>query len=306
MVADIWQLSEKERLKLLKKKARRWDKLCRARFLVGDKKKAGKESQQLEDWMPPEHLRGVIRDHGDMSERKFAGDQRAYLGSLKYVPHAVMKLLENMPMPWEQVRQVPVLFHRAGAITFVNQVPRVIEPHYVAQWATMWICMRREKRERRNFKRMRFPPFDDEEPPLDYGENLIGVEPPPPVRLELDPEEDKPVFEWFYAHRALQHDVEDRGAKARVNGPSYRRWRFDLPTMAALHRLAGQMLSDIPDRNYFYLFDMRSFKTAKALNMAIPGGPRFEPLFREIADLDDEDWNEFNDVNKIIIRQQIR
>ena len=32
--------------------------------------------------------------------------------------------------------------------------------------------MRREKRDRRHFKRMRFPPFDDEEPPLDYGDNV--------------------------------------------------------------------------------------------------------------------------------------
>jgi hypothetical protein len=35
--------------------------------------------------------------------------------------------------------------------------------------------MRREKRDRRHFKRMRFPPFDDEEPPLDYAENLMEV-----------------------------------------------------------------------------------------------------------------------------------
>ena len=41
----------------------------------------------------------------------------------------------------------------------------------------MWIMMRREKRDRRHFKRMRFPPFDDEEPPLDYGDNILGVEP---------------------------------------------------------------------------------------------------------------------------------
>lgn len=33
--------------------------------------------------------------------------------------------------------------------------------------------MRREKRDRRHFKRMRFPPFDDEEPPLDYADNLL-------------------------------------------------------------------------------------------------------------------------------------
>ena len=27
------------------------------------------------------------------------------------MPHAVMKLLENMPMPWEQIRDVPVINH---------------------------------------------------------------------------------------------------------------------------------------------------------------------------------------------------
>lgn len=62
-----------------------------------------------------------------------------------------------------------MLYHVTGAITFVNEIPRVIEPVYIAQWGTMWIMMRREKRDRRHFKRMRFPPFDDEEPPLDYG-----------------------------------------------------------------------------------------------------------------------------------------
>ena len=84
--------------------------------------------------------------------------------ALKYVPHAVLKLLENMPPPWEQMRTVPVLYHITGAITFVNDTPRVVEPIYIAQWGTMWIMMRREKRDRRHFKRMRFPPFDDEEP----------------------------------------------------------------------------------------------------------------------------------------------
>ncbi|KAG0693638.1 pre-mRNA processing splicing factor 8 [Suillus ampliporus] len=33
--------------------------------------------------------------------------------------------------------------------------------------------------------------------------------------------------------------------------------------------------------------------------------PKFEPLYRDM-DAFDEDWNEFNDVNKVIIRQQIR
>ena len=77
-----------------------------------------------------------------------------------------------------------------------------------------------------------------------------------------------------------------------------------MPIMATLFRLAGQLLSDTIDRNYFYLFDVKSFFTAKALSVAIPGGPKYEPLFRDLDT--DEDWNEFNDINKIIIRHQIR
>jgi pre-mRNA-processing factor 8 len=53
-----------------------------------------------------------------------------------------------------------------------------------------------------------------------------------------------------------------------------------------------------------HLFDLPEFMTAKALNVAIPGGPRFEPLFRDVEE--DEDWNDFNDVSKIIIRKPIR
>ena len=75
--------------------------------------------------------------------------------------------------------------------------------------------------------------------------------------------------------------------------------------MSNLYRLAGQLLSDLTDLNYFYLFNTNAFITAKSLNMSIPGGPKFEPLFRDM-DTRDEDWNEFNDINKLIIRSPIR
>lgn len=84
-----------------------------------------------------------------------------------------------------------------------------------------------------------------------------------------------------------------------------RKWNFPIDIQANLYRLASQMLSDLVDQNYFHLFDRQSFYTAKALNLAIPGGPKFEPLYRDIYE-EDEDWNEFNDINKIIIRNQIR
>ena len=167
-----------------------------------------------------------------------------------------------------------VLYHVTGAITFVNEVPKVVEPIYYAQWGTMWIMMRREKRDREHFKRMRFPPFDDEEPPLDYGDNILENPPLDPSWMDLDEDEDAPVIEWFYDHKPL---IDTRF----VNGPSYKTWRLPVDVMANLQRLASPMLVDLVDDNYFHLFDKASFFNGKALNVAIPGGPKFEPLFRD-------------------------
>ena len=133
-----------------------------------------------------------------------------------------------------------------------------------------------EKRDRRHFKRMRFPPFDDEEAPLDYAENLLDVDPSEAIQLSLDEEDDSAVCSWFYDHKPLQFST-------MVNGPTYRRWKLPLPVMSTLYRLAGQLLSDLIDHNYFYLFEPQAFITAKSLNMCIPGGPKFEPLFRYVV-----------------------
>ena len=106
-------------------------------------------------------------------------------------------------MPWEQIRDVKVIYHLTGAITFVNEMPLVVEPVYLAQWGSMWVVMRREKRDRRHFKRMRFPPFHDEEPLLDYADNILDVEPLEAIQMELDQEEEANIFNWFYDHKPL-------------------------------------------------------------------------------------------------------
>ena len=67
-----------------------------------------------------------------MSSKSVRQDKRVYLGALKYIHQAIYKLLENMPMPWEQVRNVKTLYHISGAITFINEIPKVIEPVYTA------------------------------------------------------------------------------------------------------------------------------------------------------------------------------
>ena len=277
----------------LDRNASRWKKMNAKRH--EEKKRYGAVAGNDKEEMSASSIRQAVKVHGDMTNKRFKNEKRVFLGALRFVPHAALKLLENLPMPWEQVRYVPVLYHITGAITFVNNVARVVEPIYIAQWATMWIMMRREKRDRQHFRRMKFPPFDDEEPPLDYGDNLLDVEPLEAIQMELDEEEDEPTFDWFY-------DYEPELPFQHIRK---KKWNLSVPIMENLYRLAGPLFSDIIDPNYFYLFNLQSFYTAKALNMAIPGGPKYEPLHRDINP-HDEDWNEFNDVGKIIIRNQIR
>lgn len=279
----------------LEHKKNEWLRAQRNRF--GEKRRGGFVETQKAD-MPPEHLRKIVKDIGDVSQKKYTSDKRSYLGALKFMPHAVLKLLENMPMPWESAREVKVLYHVNGCLTLVNEVPRVIEPVFHAQWATMWTAMRKEKSDRRLFKRMRFPPFDDEEPPLSWSENIEDVEPLEPIQMELDEEEDEAVYEWFYDNRPLLDT-------AHINGPSYKSWNLSLQQMATLYRLSRPLMTGIHDENYFYLFEPQSFFTSKALNVALPGGPRFEPLYKDI-DPNDEDFGEFNAIDRIIFRSPIR
>ena len=133
---------------------------------------------------------------------------------------------------------------------------------------------------------------------MDYGDNVLDVEPLEAIQLELDEEDDQAIIDWLYDPKPLVDTPH-------VNGSSYKYFQLDLPQMANLYRIGRQLLSDYSDQNAFYLFDKKSFFTAKALNIALPGGPKFEPLFRD-TDTYDEDWNEFNDINKVIIRGVIR
>ncbi|CAF3370233.1 unnamed protein product [Rotaria socialis] len=91
------------------------------------------QNQGQKEDTPAEHIRKIISDHGDMTNRKFRHDKRVYLDVLKYMPYAVLKLLENMPMPWEHTRNIRVIYHITGAITFVDEIPWIIEPVFIAQ-----------------------------------------------------------------------------------------------------------------------------------------------------------------------------
>lgn len=58
---------------IMDEKSRKWTQLNTKRF--SKKKKSGYVDALKED-MPPEHVRKIIRDHGDMSSKKFRHDKR--------------------------------------------------------------------------------------------------------------------------------------------------------------------------------------------------------------------------------------
>ena len=91
--------------------------------------------------------------------------------------------------------------------------------------------MGREKRDRKHFKRMRFPPFDDEEPPLDYTDHLldVGLDGLEGVQMELHDVDDVMVKDWLYESGTSKPlsdkcHYEDTAADQLVwvNGSSYK------------------------------------------------------------------------------------
>ena len=75
--------------------------------------------------------------------------------------------------------------------------------------------MRREKRDRKHFKRMRLPAFDDEEPPMDFGDNILDVEPLDPIWYDLD---DKKTLQLLIGSMMSGHWSDTKF----VNGTSYK------------------------------------------------------------------------------------
>ena len=58
---------------------------------------------------------------------------------------------------------------------------------------------------------------------------------------------------------------------------------FTAKRMANLYHLSLLLLSDQPDPDTSYPFARKAFFMATALNIAIPGGQKFEPLYRDMT-----------------------
>lgn len=286
--------------------------------------------------LAPEFLRKILRDRGDMTDKRFKDQRKLYIGAIRFLPHAILKLLENVPMPWESERKVNVIYHTTGALTIVTDTPNVCEPLFKTQWAAMWSAMRKEKKDRESFIRVTNMTFGDEETPLDYAEHLADLEIPKAIHLELDEEEDKEVVNWLFNARSAPGAAQDldwldidEGEETQEN-VAKGHWMLHPQTLATLQRLADPLLVEQKSlQNSLHLWDDKSFFAAKAMNVALPGGPKFQApirgsgnemkrtdegddgaLFGEVTGLcneaersdGDDDWTEFNDLGKVIVR----
>jgi pre-mRNA-processing factor 8 len=73
-------------------KKKEWLRVQKNRF--GEKRKNGFVDTHKAD-MPPEHLRKIVRDIGDVSQKKFSADKRAYLGALKFMVSSPLVLVHG-------------------------------------------------------------------------------------------------------------------------------------------------------------------------------------------------------------------
>lgn len=123
--------------------------------------------------MPPEHLRRVVRVSRSMHP--------SFMGAMKYMPHALHNLLRAMPMPWEAVRYVDVLYHVSGLITFVTEKRREGVEEYRRRWSAVSRRFSSEKKRRGLIRSLKYPVFDDDDEITDFG-SIVGL--PVPRAIE--------------------------------------------------------------------------------------------------------------------------
>ena len=57
---------------------------------------------------------------------------------------------------------------------------------FLAQRGSKWVLIIREEGDRRHFHLIRLPPYDDEEPPLDYGNNVPDIEAQDTIQIDIE------------------------------------------------------------------------------------------------------------------------
>ena len=99
-------------------------------------------------------------------------DSRIYLGGLRYAPFSISLLLKNLPMPWTINNAIKLLIHDSKSLVIIETSNKTIPEFLSAFWNIFWILNRQEKINRKYFKRINFPLFDDDENSFDIQKRL--------------------------------------------------------------------------------------------------------------------------------------
>uniref|UniRef100_A0A6T6SP05 mRNA splicing factor PRP8 n=1 Tax=Amorphochlora amoebiformis TaxID=1561963 RepID=A0A6T6SP05_9EUKA len=240
----------------------------------------------------PEYLRKMLKNILQYNKMIQLKEKRIFINSLKYIPHSLYKMLENIPMPWESQKNTNILYHQSGAILFINEIPRSICKLYYAKWGSVWKSMKKEKKNRIHFSRMRFPPFDDEEVFIDYVDNIYHLPPLQSIKIEKNHYQAIPwLFENEINFKNFIETIKNKNKNI-----------IKIPILQNLKKLSMPILNEVFDKNYFFLFDLSSFIIAKSLNIILPGGPRFEPDRQYFTDTHFENFDsDFNSSSVLTI-----
>eukprot|EP00759_Apiculatamorpha_spiralis_P013569 PhF_6_TR20377/c0_g1_i2/m.29357/K12856/PRPF8, PRP8; pre-mRNA-processing factor 8 len=237
--------------------------------------KQQRRRQKSKKYLPPDHIRSLLKEQGDLRGTKNKELRNLYVGSMQYMPLAIYKFLENMPMPWESQRDVNVTYNVRGVLSLIDDTPKVAEPVYQAQWGSVWSAMRMHKFETQqsggHFQRVTFPIFDGDTPPVNYEDFLLKLSLPKPiVNPNLDEEQDKAVIDWLYIAEPIltpPNFVIEGAVLATVDNHFHPkdksswaadrkggRWYFDIETISTLYRLSRSILNEHKiDKNWYFL-----------------------------------------------------
>jgi pre-mRNA-processing factor 8 len=95
-------------------------------------------------------------------------DKRIFIGGIKYIPFVITNFLKNCPMPWDYNFFLKILIHPSGILFVLNENMRVLEPIFLSQWCIWWVFLKKIKKNKKDFNRINFPIFDDEETTMKY------------------------------------------------------------------------------------------------------------------------------------------
>ncbi|AFP65263.1 splicing factor Prp8 (nucleomorph) [Chroomonas mesostigmatica CCMP1168] len=135
-------------------------------------------------------------------EPKNQTDKRIFIGALRYIPSIISNFLKKCPMPWNLNLLFKNLIHQTGVFFILNNFLLVSEFIFSTQWSVWWIINKKAVFMKKNFKRIIFPPLDDEESLLSFS-GLKHIR----KKTILKKKDNLSIYqilkEWFYATSIL-------------------------------------------------------------------------------------------------------